>query len=133
MTNKPDIDNLTEKIIILSRHWYDLVSKNHHKDRDCHWYIETDYQYGDKPIYTAWHRGYQADDLPSKMGHLHYYLAQQDLLGLIVTAFYNQEAWVNDVLTAGESEWDVDQIEFAKYWRSVEDDFRKAKNEILSI
>lgn len=52
-----------EKIIELSEKWYEYVSCDHHKDCDCHWIIETDFAYGDEPVFTAQHYGYIAHDL----------------------------------------------------------------------
>lgn len=38
--------------------WYELVNRGHHKDRDCHFYIETVWSYGNPPKYHAKHYGY---------------------------------------------------------------------------
>jgi hypothetical protein len=51
-----EITNLTEK-------WYHLIGKDHHKDRDCHWYIETKWSYGCEPTYSVKHWGYILDDI----------------------------------------------------------------------
>jgi hypothetical protein len=50
-----------EEINILTEEWYSLIGKEHHKDRDCHWYIETKWSYGYPPIYTVHHYGYIID------------------------------------------------------------------------
>lgn len=47
-----------QKIIELNKLWYNLVACEFHKDRDCHFYIITDYQYGEKVVYTVQHVGY---------------------------------------------------------------------------
>jgi hypothetical protein len=49
---------LTEDITKLTEEWYFLIGKDHHKDRDCHWYIETKWSYGYEPVYTVQHFGY---------------------------------------------------------------------------
>jgi hypothetical protein len=49
---------LIEEITKLSEDWYFLIGKDHHKDRDCHWYIETKWSYGHPPMYTVQHFGY---------------------------------------------------------------------------
>lgn len=49
---------LEEEITELSKQWYQLISKDHHKDRDCHWQIATIWSYGDKPEYKILHHGY---------------------------------------------------------------------------
>jgi hypothetical protein len=50
--------NITEEITKLTDEWYNLIGPRHHKDRCCHWYIETKWSYGLPPKYTAQHYGY---------------------------------------------------------------------------
>ncbi len=52
-----------EEINTLTNEWYCLIGKEHHKDRDCHWYIETKWSYGQPPIYTIHHYGYILDEI----------------------------------------------------------------------
>jgi hypothetical protein len=54
---------LIEEITQLTEEWYKLIGPDHHKDRDCHWYIETKWSYGDPPKYTIQHWGYILDDI----------------------------------------------------------------------
>ena len=56
---------LEEKITMLTAKWYRYVNIDHHKDRDCHLYIEKVWSYGDEPYYIAYHHGYIADDWTS--------------------------------------------------------------------
>jgi hypothetical protein len=51
MSIEQDITRLTQK-------WYALMGEDHHKDRDCHWYIETKWSYGQVPTYCVIHHGY---------------------------------------------------------------------------
>lgn len=49
----------TEKRITeLSAQYYELIGGEHHKDRDCHWNIETLWSYGKPPVYIVEHKGY---------------------------------------------------------------------------
>ena len=51
--------NKTEKQITeLGAKYYNLIGPEHHKDRDCHWTIETRWSYGQPPVYIVEHRGY---------------------------------------------------------------------------
>lgn len=52
----------SEQITELTKRWYHYVGLDHHKDRDCHFYIEKKWSYGEPPIYIAYHYGYVADD-----------------------------------------------------------------------
>jgi hypothetical protein len=56
---KETIDEITN----LTEEWYGLIGSDHHKDRDCHWYIETKWSYGYPPIYTVHHYGYIVDEI----------------------------------------------------------------------
>lgn len=52
---------LEEEITALTLKWYKYVNLDHHKDRDCHWYITKTYSYGQEPYYEAHHSGYIID------------------------------------------------------------------------
>lgn len=54
---------LVEEITKLTDEWYFLIGKDHHKDHDCHWYIETKWSYGLSPTYVIWHYGYILDEI----------------------------------------------------------------------
>ena len=102
-----------EQIIELSKKWYEYVGKNHHKDRDCHWYIETDFAYGDKIAFTACHYGYVFEDFETPPPRSTYEDAEGDLLELIKEAIKSQKEWIDRVL-ANPKWWDEEQIEQAK-------------------
>lgn len=53
--------NDKRKITELSADYYSLISGEHHKDRDCHWSIETKWSYGNEPRYIVTHNGYVYD------------------------------------------------------------------------
>jgi hypothetical protein len=55
--------NIIEEITKLTEEWYHLIGKDHHKNRDCHWYIETKWSYGYPPKYSVQHLGYILDDI----------------------------------------------------------------------
>lgn len=59
MTTKDILDQITE----LSKEWYILIGGDHHKDRDCHFYINTVWSYGQKQKYRVEHFGYIFDDI----------------------------------------------------------------------
>lgn len=50
--------SIVEGITVLTREFSSLVTNDHHKDRDCHWYIETRWSYGESPDYFVIHDGY---------------------------------------------------------------------------
>lgn len=55
-----------DEITYLAAEYHALVGKDHHKDRDCHWYIETRWSYGHPPKYIARHHGYVSEELDEK-------------------------------------------------------------------
>ena len=38
--------------------YHELIAGDHHKDRDCHWFIETRWSYGNAPVYVVARNGY---------------------------------------------------------------------------
>jgi hypothetical protein len=54
MKTEEILDQITE----LSKEWYILIGGDHHKDRDCHFYINTVWSYGQKQKYRVEHYGY---------------------------------------------------------------------------
>ena len=54
--------DLLDEITKLTGEWYKLIGSDHHKDRDCHWYIETKWSYGNSPVYIVNHYGYIITD-----------------------------------------------------------------------
>jgi hypothetical protein len=55
------MESIIEEITKLSDEWYTLIGPSHHKNRDCHWYVETKWSYGQPPTYTVQHYGYILD------------------------------------------------------------------------
>jgi hypothetical protein len=55
--------NIIKEITELTDEWYKLIGSDHHKDRDCHWYIETKWSYGQPPKYSVQHFGYILDEI----------------------------------------------------------------------
>lgn len=55
--------NIIEEITKLTDDWRSLTAKDHCKDRDFHWYIETKWSYGQPPTYSVQHWGYILGDI----------------------------------------------------------------------
>ena len=56
------MSELIEEITKLTDEWRKLTGKDHCKDRDFHWYVETKWSYGLPPKYTVQHYGYILHD-----------------------------------------------------------------------
>lgn len=82
---------ISEKIVDLTSKLYHYIGPMRHKDRDCHWYIETAYSYGDPPTYTACIKGYIFSD--QKPIRLNFEQAERDLLDIVRNAIKTE--WVN--------------------------------------
>jgi predicted glutamine amidotransferase len=52
-------EDLIEKALAL---WYDIIGGEHHKDRDCHFYIEREYSTYRTATWTVYHNGYILKD-----------------------------------------------------------------------
>ena len=48
------------RLLQLTRFWYEYVGCDHHKDRDCHFYINKVWSYGENPVYRIEHYGYMS-------------------------------------------------------------------------
>ena len=59
MSTEQILDQITE----LSRVWYIQIGGDHHKDRDCHFYINTVWSYGQKQKYRVGHYGYIIEEI----------------------------------------------------------------------
>lgn len=64
MTKKrpPRVFQLQTEVAELSAKWYELIGKDHHKDHDCHFYIEVIWSYGTGPRFVPRHYGYIVDN-----------------------------------------------------------------------
>ena len=56
-------EEILNEITELSKEWYILIGGDHHKDRDCHFYINTVWSYGQKQKYRVEHYGYIFRDI----------------------------------------------------------------------
>jgi hypothetical protein len=56
-------EEILNQITKLSKEWYILIGGDHHKDRDCHFYINTVWSYGQKQKYRVEHYGYIFRDI----------------------------------------------------------------------
>jgi hypothetical protein len=57
------MSEIEKEITELTEQWYNAIGKDHHKDRDCHWYIETKWSYGQSPVHIIRHYGYILDEI----------------------------------------------------------------------
>jgi hypothetical protein len=60
------MENLEEQIVKLTEKWMMYIKDDHHKDRDCHWYINKVYSYGEPAKYRVEHYGYIGSEYVSK-------------------------------------------------------------------
>jgi hypothetical protein len=73
----------------LTEEWYKLISGEHHKDRDCHFYIETEWSYGYPPKYFVRHYGYILDEVQEE--YETYEKAQDGLISLLSRAIDDEK------------------------------------------
>lgn len=62
-------ENKLKRIEKLSDDWYKLIGGDHHKDKDCHFYVMTSFSYGQSPKYSIQHYGYMGDDFDEEYGN----------------------------------------------------------------
>lgn len=59
-------EEIISEITKLTDEWRTLIVRDHHKDRDCHWYINTVWSHGNPPYYRIEHYGYVHEDVSEK-------------------------------------------------------------------
>ena len=57
---------VADEILALTKQWMRIVGSDVHKDRDCHFYIEKRWSYGQEPVYEVGHEGYIWDEVVSE-------------------------------------------------------------------
>lgn len=104
---------MSEKILRLTRIWYEYVSFGHHKDRDCHFEITKQVSYGDEISYYVTHNGYIANDYVSDSFDT-YEEAENDLYRFLKEIIREEQAWAEGVIE-NHGEYDEDQLESARF------------------
>lgn len=105
------IDEMRDKIVGLTKIWYEIVSLDHHKDRDCHWYITEEFSYGNVPVFSVEHYGYCYDEVIQEFKR--YGEAVKFLLQTIKSAIRAEQIWALDVIEMPKG-WDKVDITRAK-------------------
>jgi hypothetical protein len=80
---------IEDEITDLTEQWYNLIGGEHHKDRDCHWWIETMWSYGKPPVYVVSHNGYILDYVNDEFDS--YSEALESLVYTLKTAISNEK------------------------------------------
>jgi len=83
------VTELQKEITSLSERWYKVIGGDHHKDRDCHWYINTVWSYGQPMIYRVEHHGYILDYIEAEFST--YRGACEFLIATLKTAIKREE------------------------------------------
>lgn len=102
---------ISEKIVDLTDKWYRYIGPMHHKDRDCHWHIETSYSYGEKPTYTAFINGYLFSDQREPRDN--FAQAEKDLLDMVKEAVQTEWEEISARKARGEG-FDKDWLRFVE-------------------
>ena len=85
---------LIDEITKLTDEWYFLIGPNHHKDRCCHWYIETKWSYGQSPKYEVQHWGYVVGEIQEEFDS--YYEALVGLKDILEREIKEYKSYEND-------------------------------------
>lgn len=96
------MDNL-EKILTLNTIWYDVIGGEAHKERDVHFYIITDFHYGEKVSYIVEHKGYIVHNYESSEWDTQEE-AELELIKLLKESIIQELNWY--IEHYGDPEWD---------------------------
>lgn len=105
--------NIEEEIVYLSNLWYRYVGLDHHKDRDCHFYVEKRWSYGDKPYYIAYHNGYVSSDFEGTKCDTAAE-AEEELRDFLYLAIHKEYQWLlktMDQINKAENDWSEEDRE----------------------
>jgi hypothetical protein len=89
-----NLDKKIKKATELTQEWYKLIGGDHHKDRDCHFYIEATFSYGDPPIYRLTHNGYLSERI--KEEYHDYESAIDGLINLLKYIIKNEQDYCDN-------------------------------------
>lgn len=103
---------MPKEILRLTKFWYKYINLNHHKDRDCYFYITEIWGYGEMPKYRVEHYGYIYNEKIIMCNT--YKQAQKELTKLLKSIIKKEKKWAEEVLKE-PNEWDKQQVEQAKY------------------
>ena len=112
-----------EKILALNAIWYDCVSCESHKERDVHFYIITDFHYGEKVSYTVEHKGYIVHNYENSEWSTQEE-AEFELIRLLKESILMEIKW--DLEHYGDPDWD-------QHNRYDKDDLEEVKKAVLEI
>lgn len=65
--------------------YHQVIGNDHHKDRDCHFFISKRWSYGQWPTYEIEHNGYLMDKQPEQLEQFTTYEAARDGLIAMLT------------------------------------------------
>ena len=108
---------LEEEITKLSYQWMRFVGLDHHKDRDCHWYVTQYYSYGESPYYQAFHYGYIGGTFEGTRCTT-IEEAQEELRDRLLLEIHDAKKWVTRNLEDFKNEETEEEAEY--YWGSLE-------------
>ena len=115
--------NNLEKIAELNEIWYNLISSEYSKDRDCHFYIAQSFSYGQKGQWTVAHHGY-INHKYEETSFETYEECQIELIKLLKDSIIEEVSWYLEHY--GEPEWD----QHNKYNKEQLEDIKKKVLEI---
>ena len=55
---KSESQKMRDEVTALAEEYYNTISSDHHKDRDCHFIIEESWSYGEYQGFIVRHHGY---------------------------------------------------------------------------
>ena len=90
--------SLEQEITALTEKWMIYINIDGHKDRDCHWYIQQAWSYGQEPVFIAYHHGYVGSDF-SGTRCTTIEEAQEELRDALVMEIYKAKEWLKREIT----------------------------------
>ena len=105
--------NIEEEITYLTSVWMKYIGPEHHKDRDCNFYIQKRWAYGNEPYYKAHHYGYVASDFEGTECDTAAE-AEEELRDFLYLSIFKEEQWLKEVIAKAEKNedgWGFEDLE----------------------
>jgi hypothetical protein len=119
MTTKSELDDIRDEIVRLTGIWMEYVGYDHHKDRDCHWFIKETYSYGEPPVWIVEHYGYIGAEVDIECAT--YEAALRALRRALKQEISSAQAWARERLAHPEDgSWWADEKGCAEFLLSVD-------------
>ena len=116
--------NRDAEITNLTKLWYEIIGLDHHKDSDCHWYINKVWSYGGAPVYRFEHYGYTYGEIITETCKS-YKKAESALVTHLKKAIEIEIGFAKEVSGDKKDTWSGSDVKIAKDKIKIWEEYEK--------